>query len=244
LAAGVNAAVLVEAEVKDVNGMQVLKMPVPAAWESSVPWKEVEDGLAPSANEKQVEEAVPATAMAIHTAPVAEKPPHTLRRMVACQEPHVTAVPLAPTPITPTPISPTPITPTPIPTKAKQANPTKLTPLPPKSPAPSEGPSLCIGILPRQEDARVVEDECPLIQAWERQRCQEDLEVECKIEYQASKQQGKVAEVRDDGSRDGDEDDEDEEQYSESSAEEGKPKKKRSRLRCQLKNLKKNVTRT
>jgi len=37
--------------------------------------------------------------MAIHTAPVAEKPPHILRRMVTFQEPHVAAVLLAPTPI-------------------------------------------------------------------------------------------------------------------------------------------------
>jgi len=52
LSVGVNAVVLVEAGVKDANGMQVLKMPVPAAQEFSVPWKEVEGGSAPSANEK------------------------------------------------------------------------------------------------------------------------------------------------------------------------------------------------
>jgi len=81
----------------------------------------------------------------------------------------------------------------------------------------------------------VVEDECPLIRAWERQRCKEELKVECKIEYWASKQRGKVAEVGDDGSRDGDEDDEDEEQYLELSAEEGKPKKKKVKIEAPVK---------
>jgi hypothetical protein len=203
LAVGVNAAVREEGGVKDA-GIQVLKTPVPVTRESSIPRKEVEGRSAASASEKQVEAAMnvtPATAMDVDAAPVAEKGPPTLRRIVPGPARRI----------------PGPLAPAPIVTKAKQSNPA---PLPKKSPAPRESPGLCIGILPT--------DAPPLIKAREKRRREEELEIERELDIKAAKRRGKAREVVGDTTAEGG--DEDDQEDSESGAKEGQPRKKKVKI--------------
>ena len=225
LAAGVSALLQVEAVVKDANGTPVRKTPVPGPLESSAPQKEVEGRSAASDGEKRVEVAkkvAPATAMGVDAAPVAERAPRLLERMVATPTRRVSAAPPAPSPIA---------------TKANQSIPTHPTnpiPLLPKSAAPRKDVGLCIGILPNEEYAGTVEERRPLIMAREICSRQEELDQEREIEIRATRRRRKAAEAVAVVTGDDENADED---YSGSGAEDYQPRKKKVKIDEPVKDL-------